>query len=147
MTKRDIWERYKKKNPRAESYSAWSFCGGGKGADELADLVILGIKTATSSAFQIYQIENSPIPSMGDLSVILKANGDAVCIIRTTDVAVCRFCDVTPEHAYNEGEDSRSLEDWRKVHKHFFTRELEEHDLPFDENMLVVCETFELEFM
>ncbi len=60
---------------------------------------------------------------------------------------VCRFCDVGREHAYNEGEGDRSLEYWRKVHRDFFKRELEEHGLSFDENMLVVCETFVLEFV
>ncbi|NRU38203.1 uncharacterized protein YhfF [Clostridium beijerinckii] len=33
---------------------------------------------------------------------------------------------------------------WRKVHKDFFSKELKEYDLDFDENMVVVCEEFEL---
>lgn len=143
----EIWTRYRKENPHAESYDAWMFCGGGKAADELADLVIKGFKTATASAHQLYQIENAPIPSEGDLNIILKSNGEAACIIRITNVVVLRYCDVKPEHAYNEGEGDRSLEEWRKVHKDFFSKELEEHGLHFDETMLVVCETFAVEFI
>ncbi len=147
MMAQEIWDRYRRGNPRAESYDAWMFCGGGEAANELADLVTKGVKTATASVYQIYQIENAPIPSVGDLNIILRADGVAVCIIRITEVVVSRFCDVTAEHAYNEGEGDRSLEQWKRVHKEFFTKELEEHGLLFDETVPVVCETFAVEFM
>lgn len=147
MKKEEIWDRYGLVNPGAESYDAWCFCDGGDIGDELADLVKKGVKTATSSAHQLYQIEKDPIPSIGELNIILKANGEAECIIRITGIHVCRFCEVSSEHAYNEGEGDRTLEHWREVHRDFFTKELMKYDLAFDEKMLVVCETFVVEFM
>jgi uncharacterized protein YhfF len=147
MNERDLWDRYRSIVPSATSYEAWSFCGGGKVGDELADLVIEGRKTATASAHELYRVENSPMPSKDGLSIILRSDGEAVCIIRTTDVRICRFCEVTPEHAYKEGEGDRSLEHWRTVHQECFSKELEEHGLPFDENVLVVCETFKIELV
>ena len=46
------------------------------------------------------------------------------------------------EHAFKEGEEDRSLEYWREVHKKFFRECLEEYELEFSENMKVVCEEF-----
>jgi uncharacterized protein YhfF len=147
MKVEDLWNRYRQINPGAESYEAWSFAGGGKIGDELADLVLKGLKTATASAYAIYEVEKAPIPSAGALSIILKSIDDAVCIIRTTNILICEFRDVSPEHAYCEGEGDRSLEYWRMVHRECFTEELASHGLSFDEGMLVVCETFVLEFI
>lgn len=134
-----MWDMYREVDPDARSYEAWSFGDGGDIADELADLVIRGKKTATTSIYQLYQMEKAPIPSVNGLSIILNSNGEAVCIVRTSDVRICRFCDVTPEHAYKEGEGDRTLDHWRKVHRECFKKELEAHDLHFDESMLVVC--------
>ena len=39
-------------------YEAWAF---GEAADELADLVLRGIKTATCSAYDLYEAEGEPL--------------------------------------------------------------------------------------
>jgi len=144
MKENDIWQLYRSSNPHAESYEAWSFCGGGVIGDELADLVLEGKKTGTASAHRLYALEGAALPSVGGLSIVMRSNGEAACIIRTMDVHVCKFCEVTAEHAYKEGEGDRSLRYWRECHKKYFSQELEENGLPFDEDMLVVCETFEI---
>lgn len=146
MNTEEIWSKYRQFDPQAASYEAWSFCGGGEAGDRLAELVLEGKKTATASAYQLYMVEEAPLPSVGGLSIILRSNGEAACIIETTDVRVCRFCEVTPEHANNEGEGDRSLEYWRTVHQECFSKELEANGLRFDEDMLVVCETFRIVF-
>jgi len=147
MREGDIWNLYRKSNPCASAYQAWAFCGGGPLADKLADLVVRGIKTATSSAHPLYVIEGEPLPSRGDLCVILRDDGEAACIIRITDVRVCHFWEVDDEHAFREGEGDRSLRYWRQVHQEFFAAELAEHGIPFGEDMMVVCETFRVEFL
>lgn len=144
MTKEEIWNQYSIINPEATSYEAWAFCDGGEIGDELARLVLAGTKTATASAYQVYEIEQSPVPAAGGLSIVLWSTGEAACIIRTTDVTVKNFSDVTSEHAFLEGEDDRSLEMWRAGHQHYFTQDLEAHGLSFNENMPVVCERFEV---
>ncbi|MCE5297275.1 MAG: ASCH domain-containing protein [Euryarchaeota archaeon] len=65
-------------------------------------------ETATASVDQLFHIENAPIPSVGGPNIILRSNGESVCILRVTDIRVCKFCEVTAEHAY--GESDRSLE-------------------------------------
>ena len=49
----------------------WKFCGGGPIADELANFVLDGKKTATASAKIAYETEHEPIPEVGCLSVHL----------------------------------------------------------------------------
>lgn len=123
-------------------YDAWQF---GDDADALAALVLNGKKTATSSALCMYEADE-PLPNENEYSVILDSRDNAVCIIRTTRVYTTSFRDVTPEHAFKEGEGDRSLEYWRKVHRRFFTDELRTAGLEFDEGMAVVCEEFEVVF-
>ena len=48
-------------------------------------------------------------------------NDEAACVIRDVKVSVVPFLQVSAEHAYKEGEDDRSLEKWREVHRRVFT--------------------------
>ena len=137
MTAEEMW----KKSGLSGEYDAWSF---GDKADELAALIKNGIKTATCSAHIFYELENEDLPKPGNYNIILDSKDNAVCIIRTTKVYVTTFDSVTSEHAYKEGDGDRSLEHWRKVHKEFFTNELQEINRNFDEKMKVVCEEFEV---
>ena len=137
MTPEELWER----SGLAGTYEAWSF---GEAPDKLADLVLQGIKTATCSAYDLYQINNEPLPQAGDYSVILNSSEEAVCIIYTIKVYVTEFKNVSEEHAFKEGEGDRSLEYWRMVHESFLTNELATVHKGFDENTKVVCEEFEV---
>ena len=137
MTPEELWER----SGLAGTYEAWSF---GEAPDKLADLVLQGIKTATCSAYDLYQINNEPLPQAGDYSVILNSSEEAVCIIKTIKVYVTEFKNVSEEHAFKEGEGDRSLEYWRMVHESFLTNELATVHKGFDENTKVVCEEFEV---
>ena len=112
--------------------------------DELAELVRRGEKTATASAYPLYELAGDPLPKEGEYSVILNSREEAVCIIRTTKVYVAPFCEITESHAFKEGEGDKSLSYWRKVHEEFFKNALERKGLNFDEQMKVVCEEFEV---
>ena len=137
MTPEELWER----SGLAGTYEAWSF---GEAPDKLADLVLQGIKTATCSAYDLYQINTEPLPQAGDYSVILNSSEEAVCIIKTIKVYVTEFKNVSEEQAFKEGEGDRSLEYWRKVHESFLTNELASVHKEFDESTKVVCEEFEV---
>ena len=120
-------------------YEAWAFGGD---TDELARLTLAGVKTATSSAFPLYALEEEPLPEEGEYSVILDSREEAVCVIRTEKVAVVPFRDVGGEHARREGEGDLSLAYWRQIHGPFFSRELARAGLAFDADVPVVCEGF-----
>ena len=48
MTAEELWER----SGLSGTYEAWAF---GEASDKLAELVVQGIKTATCSAYDLYQ--------------------------------------------------------------------------------------------
>lgn len=137
ITAEELW----KESGLTGTYEAWSF---GEAPDKLAELVVQGIKTATCSAYDLYEINNEPVPQAGDHSIILNSNEEAVCIIRTVRVYVTEFDKVTEEHAFREGEGDRSLEYWRMVHESFLTNELASVNKTFDGKTKVVCEEFEV---
>lgn len=143
MTAQDMWNRYTAQHPDAavQPFEAWSY---GEAPDDLAALTLAGVKQATSSAHALYALEGEELPQAGDHSVILNAAGEAVCIIRNTQVSILTFLEVDERHAYLEGEGDRTLSFWRRVHEAFFRRELEQYQLPFTEEIAVVCEEFEV---
>ena len=137
MTAEEMW----KQSGLAGEYDAWAF---GEAADKLAALVREGIKTATCSAYDLYEAEGEDLPLPGKTSVILDSADEAVCIIRTTRVYVVPFDEVTAEHAFREGEGDRSLAYWREVHESFLKEELSSIGRTFDGSTRVVCEEFEV---
>ncbi|WP_239683420.1 ASCH domain-containing protein [Streptococcus sp. HMSC10A01] len=127
-------------NPEiGDEIDAWAF---GASADELADLVLCGEKTATSSAYELYKLENEPLPQAGSFDVILDSQEKAVCIVEITKVSVLPFNEVSADHAFKEGEGDKSLAYWQQVHQAFFTECLAEAGLEFSQEMGVVLEEF-----
>ena len=138
MTAEQMWAAFAG-SLEDEAYEAWAFGGS---PDELAGLVLAGVKTATSSAYPLYELEGEPLPEAGEYSVILDSRDEAVCVIRTDRVSVVPYRDIGPDHARREGEGDRSLAYWRQVHEAFFREELAAAGLDFTEDMPVVCEEF-----
>ena len=86
MKSDQMWQTYKILNQTiGDKIDAWAF---GVEADYLAELVLMGQKTATSSAFDLYAVGNEPLPKENELSVILDSKENAICIIETTKVEV-----------------------------------------------------------
>ena len=101
MTAEEMWKKFVEECDIIETeYDAWAF---GDDADTLAELVRRGIKTGTSSAYPLYEIEGEALPEASGYSVILNSKDEAVCIIENTKVYVVPFDEVTPDHAFKEG--------------------------------------------
>lgn len=144
MTEKELWNEYCEKCHIDKNTPHEARCFGDD-SDKLAELVCRGIKTATTSWYDLYESESEEkMPEKGDISIILNGKEEAVCIIRDVRVYKNKFREVSEEHAYKEGEGDRSLDYWRKVHKKFFMDEAEEYGLTFDENIDVLCEEFEI---
>lgn len=142
MSEKELWNEYTAKFKVKDcEYQAWAF---GDDADLLAGLVINGDKTATASAYPLYELENEPLPKVGEYSVILNSKEEAVCVIQTTKVYVVPFYEVSEDHAFKEGEGDKSLSFWRNGHEKFFIKCLSEVGKEFDEYMKVVCEEFKV---
>jgi uncharacterized protein YhfF len=113
---------------------SFAFGDGPALADELLDLVMRGVKTATCST------EDEPNTSTpGERWIVLDGRGEPACVIETTDVSYRRFGDVDAAFAYDEGEGDRSLAYWRDAHRRYFGRQGK-----FSEDMMLMCERFRL---
>ncbi len=113
---------------------AFAFGDGPRLADELLELVVKGIKSATCST------EDEPNTSTpGERWIVLDGRGEPACVIETTEVTYRRFGEVDAAFAYEEGEGDRSLQYWREAHRHYFGRQGK-----FSEDMMLMCERFRL---
>ena len=140
MTPQEMWNAYKQINPSiGDEIDAWAF---GVDPDLLADLVFTGEKTATASAYDLYAVEDEPLPQEGTFDVILDSKDQAVCIVEITKVSVQPFHQVSADHAYKEGEGDKSLAYWHQVHEDFFKDWLGEAGLDFTPDSKVVLEEF-----
>jgi uncharacterized protein YhfF len=113
---------------------SFAFGDGPELADELLDLVMQGIKTATCST------EDEPNTSMpGERWIVLDGRGEPRCVIESVEVSYRRYSEVDAAFAYEEGEGDRSLAYWRAAHRGYFGRQGK-----FSEDMMLMCERFRL---
>lgn len=142
---RQLWNRYREIDPAAGAlpYEAFHFCDNQADADTCADLVARGIKRATACSLAELKLEGRRQPERGDLSVVTDWHGEAVAVIRTTEVIVRRLGEVDAAFARAEGEGDGTLEWWRDAHDAYFNRVLAGTDVAVDDDMLIACEHFE----
>ena len=113
---------------------SFAFGDGPELADELIDLVMKGVKTATCST------EDEPnISTPSERWIVLDGRGEPRCVIETLEVTYRRFGEVDAAFAYEEGEGDRSLQHWRDAHRRYFGRLGR-----FSEDMMLMCERFRL---
>ena len=119
MTPQEMWNAYKQINPSiGDEIDAWAF---GVDPDLLAELVFKGEKTATASAYDLYAVEDEPLPQEGTFDVVLDSKDQAVCIVEITKVSVQPF---------------------HQVHEDFFKDCFGEAGLTFTPDSKVVLEEF-----
>jgi uncharacterized protein YhfF len=103
-------------------------------ADELADLVLRGLKRATCWA-----ASQGSLTQVGKQMVMLDGSGRPRAVIETVELTQRRFGDVDQAFAFDEGEGDRSLAYWREAHRTYFSRQG-----TFAPDMLLSCERFRL---
>ena len=112
----------------------------GASADWLADLVVEGKKTATTSGYVFYELEKEAIPQAGEYYIVLNGVEKPVAVIQIQSVEVMPMNEVTEDFALAEGEGDYRF--WWDAHEKFFSELLKEYDKEFSPDMLVVCERF-----
>ena len=113
---------------------SFAFGDGPALADELLELVMKGVKTATCST------EDEPNTSTpGERWIVLDGSGEPRCVIETLEVSYRRYSEVDAAFAHDEGEGDRSLAYWRSAHRDYFGRMGR-----FSEDMMLMCERFRL---
>lgn len=123
-------------------YDVCIFADSASLADELADLVLRGVKRATAGSLWSYEDQGIRPPQVGDLSIVTDWAGQPLCVIETRSVEIVPFGEVTAEFAAIEGEGDGSLSYWRQAHRRYFERECSRAGRQFSESMMLACEQF-----
>jgi uncharacterized protein YhfF len=103
--------------------------------DELLELVLTGKKTATCWAAS----EGDKGAAIGRRWIAKDGQGRRRVILETVELTRRQFGEVDAAFAYDEGEDNRTLADWRAAHTAYFTGRGE-----FSPDMELYCERFRL---
>jgi uncharacterized protein YhfF len=122
----------------------WAFGHGREDASYLVCLILSGMKSASSSLLWSYDYDDEPPPQVNRISVIRDQDGDALAVVQTTRVDIVPFHSIPEDFMKKEGEKDQSVDQWRRSHWEFFAEECDAMGIEPDENMPIVCETFEL---
>jgi len=135
----------KEQRKNHNSYSSEYFCSNEKDANDLAQLVLNGNKTATCSLKYWYDNDDNAVkPQIGHLMVMTNFYGKPLAVLATISVDIMRFSDVGADFAFLEGEGDKSLKFWQKAHKKYFIKECLNEGIEFDNQMLLYLEKFKV---
>ena len=141
------WNRYLTTLGVSESvpdFDFWHFGESERMANDLAELVRRGIKTATSSLGWKYEEKGWREPKAGDRVVITYWDGRPACIIEITEAVIKPFDQIDENFTRDYGEGDRNLAWWRKEMWDYYSgdcREFGRHPSP---KMLIACQRFRL---
>lgn len=152
MTKETVkryWEQFLASLPLDSPYRSRTYVAEGWGdspemADELGALIAQGNKTATCAAVWEWEAEGNPLPEAGLITVVLDGRGEPLCVIETVEISIRKYNEVDAVFAREEGEGDLSLQDWRELHRKFFSRVLPKIGKEFSEEIPLVCERFRI---
>lgn len=107
-------------------------------------LILANQKRGTAHMAMDFEVNNVPRRVTGDYWVILDAKQRPIGLVRVTDVYESPFLSVPASFSVQEGEGDMSLEFWREAHLDYFIMQCKKMGVEWDQNCLVVCESFEL---
>lgn len=145
MIVENYWQEFLRSHPEIDSntkFDVWYFGDSRELADELCELVLKGVKTATASLVWEYETRPDEAPKLNGYSVVTDFDGNPKCILKTTEINLVPFDKVDAQFAFDEGEGDRSLEYWRDVHWAYYLRACEKIGKERTEDMIVICERF-----
>ena len=121
-------------------YEAFYFGNTESAANRLADLVLEGEKTATSSLLWTLEQENRPMLQVGDYSIVTTWDNVPVCVIETIELRTMPFKDVDAQFAYDYGEGDRTLGWWKEHIWDYYVQECAAIGRQATEDMPILCE-------
>ena len=114
--------------------------------DVLVSAILSGAKTSTSSLLIEYPSGHDLQDQVGTLEAVIDSHENVVCVIRTTEMRVCRLADIDDAHATAEGEGYTDAATWRIEHERFWNspefRESVGRAFEIGDETLVVCQRF-----
>lgn len=119
-----------------------SFGGTDPEKDDLADKVIKGQKTATSSLEEYYLLGIKKRSKVGDYFSVLDSSGNEVALVRIEKVRNVKFGNITDKFAVEEGDGS--LENWKAIHQPYYSELLQKIGKELNDETILVCEWFKV---
>ena len=116
MTEYEYWEKFlneKGLDPESKYAGVFDFEAKGFAGTERIAALLAGRKRAVFFPYSSYAIDNEVLPVSDEHYLILGADREPLCVIKTTSVQIVPFDQVTMEMVAKEGEDS-SMEEWRE---------------------------------
>jgi uncharacterized protein YhfF len=92
--------------------------------NDLVARVLSGEKTATTSLLVEWEVENEPLPTVGERQTVVDSAGNPAGVIELLAVEVIRLGDADSALAFDEGEGYRSVAEWRTAHEQFWSDEI-----------------------
>ena len=145
-----LWNSFILENPKYKNAPIpkfYYFCDNEKDANDCAQLVVDGVKRATSTSLWWFETYKQPLPKIGDLAIVTNWKGMAKAVIETTKIEKTPFNKINAEYAEIEGEGDKSLAYWNKVHWEYYTREMNEQGEKPTKDMLLICEHFKTVYL
>ena len=112
-------------------------------ADELAELVVSGVKRAHATPLQVFEKEMEPLPQPGEHLVVLDGDGEPRAIVRHREVEKRLFNEVDDAFAFEAGEGNLTLSWWLIAHRQDFAERADAEGFEAHEKMVLLLEYFE----
>jgi uncharacterized protein YhfF len=110
--------------------------------DDLANKVLTGEKTATSSLLDYYSNGLKKISEVGSYFSILNSFEKEIAIVKVEKIETVKFEDITEEFAIQEGDGS--LKNWQDIHHPYYSELLSKIGKDLKPETLIVCEWFKV---
>ncbi len=147
MTPFEFWTEYLKKTGQTAENAVYNgelcFEDTSWAGQSQLSLVLAGKKTAIFTPFPSFDINRESVPCGGEVYIVEDTAEEPSAVIRVKDVKLIPFNQIDWELARQDGENE-NLEDWQDKEREFFEDEADLCGFDFTEDMLVVCEIFEL---
>lgn len=141
-----MWAEYSATRPALEAedadYTVEHFGDTARLADQLLGVVLSGTKRATAELVSEFAYRGDPLPRIGSHWIACDSTGAPRIVIRSTQLRIGTFDSADEAFAYAEGEDDRSLESWRREHRHYWERTTEARGATWSEADEIVFEHF-----
>jgi uncharacterized protein YhfF len=130
--------------PRMLSDTIWQFGDTNELATRVGHLVSTGVKTATSALVWEMDYDGETPPQVGEIATVANGDGEPLCLIEITQVAIKPFNAIDEQFAFEYGENDRTLQQWRAESWKYFAQRCAVIRREPNETMPLVCLRFRL---
>jgi uncharacterized protein YhfF len=141
-----MWADYAAAHPEAAAldadYVVDRFGDSAELADELLSLVTHGPKRATAELAAEFGHREERLPRIGSHWIACDGGGAPRVVLRSVELRLGTIDSVDAAFAWDEGEDDRSLESWRREHRRYWSRTRAARGETFSDEDEIVLERF-----